>query len=302
MKKILLIILGVVILNACSKDSPSVPDPNNAPAVSSVPDHFQQKILIESFTQTSGGQCPKANLTLDSLIRFNPGRVYGVAMHINDPLSDTSLNQSFSGMNYYDSLFNPVGVYPSGMINRHLSSFADLSPDMWAGNVFSSIGDAPSCGLALEAEAIQGGTLTLTIHVGFSANMFGQYRIHAYVVQDVVLSNDSTYDQINDFSFEGATPDTLLPLYALNDTIHLYSHKNVLRKVVTPDGVEGAIIPESAMTKGNDYITNFTIDLSGIDIDNSHLIVFVDKYSPLISGHWIENVQRVSFRESKDWN
>jgi hypothetical protein len=302
MKKILFLLATAAIFHGCSKDSPSVPDPNNAPAVSAVPDHFQQKILVESFTQTFCGQCPKANIYLDSMVRFNPDRVYGVALHINDPMSDTSLNQTFSGTNYYDSLFNPIGVYPAGMVNRHITSLTDLSPDLWPANVFTSLQHVPSCGVAIEAEDVHGASLNLTVHVGFSANMFGQYRFHAYIVQDAIQSNDSTYDQLNDFSSQGATPDSTYSLYWMNDTIHLYSHHYVLKKVVTPDGVDGTIIPESIMLKGNDFIKTFPVSLSGINTNNSFIIVFVDKYSAGISGHWIENVQRVAIGQSKDWN
>jgi hypothetical protein len=137
--------------------------------------------------------------------------------------------------------------------------------------------------------------------VGFTATMFGEYRIHAYVVEDRVQSNDSLYDQINDFSASGSTPDTALSLYNLNDTIHNYIHKYVLRKVITADET-GSPIPASMMFPGNDYILHYGVDLTGIHVENSSILVFVDKYALTPNGHWIENVQLVPIGESKDWN
>jgi hypothetical protein len=293
---------GIVLLYSCSKDSPSIPDPSNAPKISAVPAHFVQKVVIENFTMASCGQCPKYNLILDSLVTYNPDRVYAMSIHIDDVMADTSILTA-NGQNYYDSLFNPTAIYPSGMINRHIASLNDLSPDMWVANTFTGLGHVPSCGIAIEAENIINGVLQMTAHIGFNAQLFGEYRVHAFVVEDQVYSNDSLYDQINDFSFEGATPDTLLyTLYPLNDTIHLYRHHYVLKKVITENGPEGDPIPLGSTVAGNDYTKPYSVDLSGINTDNSFLLVYVDKHALTLTGHWIENVQVVRFGKTKDWN
>jgi Outer membrane protein Omp28 len=301
MKRMTLLISLSVLLISCSKNSPEIPNPVNAPKISSVPSLFNQKIVIEQFTQTSGGQCPKADLILDSLIKYNPGKIYGISIHVDDIMADPFLVQNFSGRNYYDSIFNPLAIYPSGMVNRRINSLADISPDLWAAKAASVLGEVPSCGIAIEAETVILDALTLTVHVGFTATMFGEYRIHAYVVEDRVQSNDSLYDQINDFSASGSTPDTALSLYNLNDTIHNYIHKYVLRKVITADET-GSPIPASMMFPGNDYILHYGVDLTGIHVENSSILVFVDKYALTPNGHWIENVQLVPIGESKDWN
>lgn len=298
----LIIISAFLFLNACSKDSPEVPNPSDAPPVSAVPSSFTQKILIENFTQTYCGQCPKANLILDSLIKYNPGKVYGASFHINDIMADSTLNSPTSGLNYFDSLFNTSGNYPAGMVNRVAPSPADLSSGLWASSVFSALGRVPACGVALEASTIDNNTLKLVVHVGFTAVLAGDYRIHIYIVENSVQSNSTLYDQMNDFSINGSTPDSLLPLYSLDDTIHVYNHKNVVRKVISSNGFDGSLIPQVLMVKGNDYVINYDIDLTGIKTGNSSVIVFVDKYAQNPYGHWIENVQSVPIGENKDWN
>jgi hypothetical protein len=301
MKKILFFIIPALIFS-CKKDVTTVPSPSIAPPVSAVPSNFIKKVVIESFTQTYCGQCPKGELLIDSLIAFNPGRVFNISYHVEDAMTDLELVQPFSGTHYYDSIYNPYFVYPSGIVNRYFPNPSNITPDYWITNTFTELSKIPHCGIAIEAEEIEGATLNLKIHVGFSANMFGEYRLLASIVENTVQNNDVTYDQLNDFSSQGATPDSTLPLYVLNDTIHNYEHKYVMRKIISPNGVDGASIPASSMTEGNDYILSFPVDLTGINSAKSSIVVFVDKYAPVPQGHRIENVQVVPIGESKDWN
>jgi hypothetical protein len=299
MKKYFLPVLISWLYYSCSDEIPAIPDPALAPKISAVPDHFDQKVLIESYTKTSCGSCPKAHFFLDSLVKFNPDRVYGVSFHVADVMTDLSL-QTSNGTIYYDSIFNPSATYPAGTVNRKLTVLSDISSDLWDTHVYSSLGLIPSSGIALEADKINGSTLTLTVHVGFNAPMQGEYRIHAYIVEKLVRSNDSLYDQQNDFSINGQTPDSLLPFYYEDVNIHLYNHQFVFRKAITD--VEGTPIPVSQLYKGNDYVIDYNVDLSGINIDNSNIIVFLDKHATTRTGHLIENAQSVSIGKSKNWN
>jgi hypothetical protein len=301
MKNLLLFSIVAIIFSSCSKDSPSVPDPQSAPKISSIPSSFVQKIVIENFTMTSCGQCPKYNLLLDSLMRFNPDRIYGLTIHVGDVMEDTNL-LTVTGRNYYDSLFNPTQIYPSGMVNRRLASLADLIPDNWPAATFSAMGYVPSCGVAIEAEDINNSNLHMIVHVGFVNALPGQYNLHILLVKDQVVSGDSLYDQMNDYSSEGATPDSTLPLYQLNDTIHLYSHHYVLQKVLSDYGPDGDPIPMTQTFAGNHYTAGYNIDLSSVDVNNSFILVYVDKYATTMTGHRIENAQVVRIGNTKDWN
>ncbi len=301
MKKLLFLSAIIVFLNSCSKDSPSIPDPKAAPKISAIPSTFLQKVLIENFTMTTCGQCPKYEIMLDSLVDYNPDRVYGMTIHVNDVMADTNLATT-NGGNYYDSLFNPSQFYPSGMVNRRLSSLGDIFPDNWPASVYSTLGYIPSCGLAIEAEDIINGNLHMIVHVGFTASLLGQYNLHAVLVQDQVYTSDSAYLQINDYSYQGSTPDTNLTLYSQNDTIHPYRHQFVLKKVLSDNGPEGDPIPLGSTYAGNHYTAGYNVDLSGIDISNCYILVYVDKYATTNSGHRIANVQLGRIGATKDWN
>lgn len=301
MKNTFLLSALVVLLYSCAKDSPSVPDPGNAPKISAIPANFVQKVVIENFTMTQCGQCPKYNLILDSLIRFNPDRVYGITMHVDDIMADSNL-LTVTGRNYYDSLFNPNQMYPSGVVNRRFNSMNDIVPDYWPATVYSMLGYTPSCGVAIEADAISGSNLHMIVHVGFTSYLPGQYNIHAYLVQDITQSNDSLYDQMNDYSIDGATPDSTLSLYSLNDTIHLYKHHYNLKRVLSVNGTEGDPIPLGSTYSGNHYTAGFDVDVTGLDINNCFILVYVDKYATAANGHRIENAQMVRIGATKDWN
>ncbi|MFN8165860.1 MAG: Omp28-related outer membrane protein [Bacteroidia bacterium] len=303
MKRLLGLIVGVLILGGCAKNSPDIANPAFAPDISAVPGNFIQKVLLERFTMSSCGQCPKADVYVDSLMKLYPNRFYAASIHVDD-MMEAATNLSADSTNILDSMFNTLSVYPGGILNRHNYVPSDFAIDNWFTNTQSLVSQVPSCGLALEAKEIGSNNhLRLVVHAGFSQAMAGDYRLHGYIIENTVYSNDSAYDQLNDFSFEGATPDTNLhTLYSLNDTVHLYKHKYVLKKIITVNGAVGDQIPQAIMTRGNEYVKVYDVDLTGINTSSSHIIFFVDKYGDTPVSHWIENVQKVNIGESKDWN
>ena len=302
MKKLIGSLFIAIMFFSCKNDAPEIADPANAPDVSAVPSRFDQKMLLEEFTSSLCGQCPKAHLMRDSLLSTFAGRFYSVDIHLTDWMIDSSITDFNNGKNYIDSLFNPTGIYPAGMINRTISGSADLVPDFWGQKLTSLYGAVPRCGLAIDANEINANRLSLVVHTGFSTSMFGDYRVHVYLVQDVVHSNDSLYSQLNDFSQQGLTPDTALSLYLQNDTIRNYNHKFVLSRIISDNGLAGDVIPQSLMTRGNDFAKTYTVDLNGIDPSAYSIIAFVDKYGDTGMTHRIENVQMAKVGEAKDWN
>lgn len=294
--------LAILIFIGCNKDVADIDDPAQAPDISAVPARFDQKILLESYTSSFCGVCPENDLLKDSLETEHPGRVFTVSIHVNDLLIDSSSLNSQSGRIFMDSLFNPSSVYPSGSVNRQISSMADLSPDNWRSHVSSALGNIPRCGLAIDAKNLLGNTLKVTVHTGFSETLAGEYRLHAYLVRSVFQSADSAYAQLNDFSSLGVSPDSTSPFYLDGPLLINYNYKYVLVQVINDNGPAGDIIPAGSMFRSNDFVKTFTVDLSGISTSGLQVIAFVDKYGSGGTSHRIENVQRVNVGEAKDWN
>lgn len=302
MKNWICAMIVTMVFAGCNNEAPEIADPANAPDISAVPSRFDQKMLLEEFTSSLCGQCPKSHLLRDSLLTQYAGRFYSVSIHLSDFMIDSSITSFTSGKNYIDSLFNPTGIYPSGMINRQAASAADLIPDFWGQKLTSLNGAVPRCGLAIDAKEISGNNLTLSVHTGFSASMFGDYRVHVYLVRNEIRTNDPLYAQLNDFSMEGLTPDSTSSLYLLNDTVRNYSHKYVFKRIISDNGIAGDPIPPSLMFRGNDFVKTYTVDLTGISSSSCSIIAFVDKYGDSGTNHRIENVQKVQVGEAKDWN
>ena len=118
MKKWICGVFVVLSFWTCKNDAPEIADPANAPDISAVPARFDQKMLLEEFTSSLCGQCPKSHLLRDSLRTQYANRFYSVAMHSADFMIDSSITSFITGKNFVDSLFNPSGIYPSGIINR----------------------------------------------------------------------------------------------------------------------------------------------------------------------------------------
>jgi len=298
----LLLITFLIFANACTKEVAEIKDPALAPDISLVPDRFDQKILLEYFTSSTCGVCPETDRLADSIVIANSGRVYPVAIHLNDLFVDASSTNFSSGKNFMDSLFNPMSLIPAGSVNRKISSSSDLSPSNWASNITSTLGQIPRCGLAINAKNLNGNVLSVEVHTGFSETMAGEYRLHAYLVRSLFQTADSAYFQLNDFSISGPTPDSNSVFYLQGPLIYNYPFKNILVRVINDNGPEGDIIPAGSMFRSNDFVKTFTVDLTGVNTSGLMVIAFVDKYGPIGTSHRIENVQLVNVGEAKDWN
>ncbi len=286
---------------SCNDDVAEIDDPAMAPSISQVPANFDQKILLETYTSSNCGVCPENDLLRDSLVAENPGRVYPVSIHLNDLLVDFS-STGMTGSNYMDSLYNSGGLSPAGSVNRKISGTSDLSPSNWRSNINSTLGTIPRCGLAIDATNIDGNTLKVVVHTGYSTTLSGEYRIHAYLIRSTFRSADTIYAQLNDFSIDGPTPDSNSVFYLQGPLLINYAYKNVLVKVINDNGPEGDIIPAGSTYRGNDYAKTFTVDLTGINTTGLQVVAFVDKYGTDGTSHRIENVQLVAVGDVKNWN
>lgn len=301
MKKIIYLLLIVATVSACKKDN-TLSDAGSSD-IPAVPATFGQNVLIEQFTSTSNGRCPLADFLLDSAISINAERVIGVNIHVADSLSASEITDAVNGTNSLNDLFNPVGTIPAGMVNRNVTDPAtDLLPTDYDLKVNASLGNAPRCGIAIDANDIVNGWLNLYVHVGLSSDLAGEYRLHVYLVEDLFSSTDSIYDQFNDFSQTGPTPWPGNPLFALPYEINNYGHSHVLRKILNTGGYRGESLSGFNMSAGSEIVSNYRVDISGLDSGNHTIIAFVDKYGPDGTTHRIENVRFVKIGQVAVWN
>lgn len=300
MKKLFFLAIVLSVISACKKDI-EIKDPYVGD-IPPLPTNFGQNILIEQFTSSAAGQGPAADALLDSLQQQYGNRFIGVNIHAGDLLQPDDLTDTASGANMLDEYYNLTGIYPSGMVNRTISSAADLSPTNYPGKAAVLLGNAPRCGIAIDANEVRNGFLNLSIHVGFSNDLAGAYRLHAYLVENEFITLDSLYDQANDFSQTGITPLPGSPFYSLPPLINGYSYPYVLRKVITSGGIEGEVIPASVALRGKEYVKDYIVDVRNLDTDNYSVVVFVDKYSTDAFTHRVENARAAKVGTVAVWN
>ncbi|MEY4594594.1 MAG: outer membrane protein Omp28 [Bacteroidota bacterium] len=300
MKKLLYLAFILTLVTGCKKDvelkDPYVGD------IPPLPENFGQNILIEQFTSSTAGQAPAADLLLDSLSAQYGERFIGVNLHAADLLQADDVTDTATGSNTVDAFFNVTGIYPSGMVNRMISSSADLSPVNYSGKTAVMLGNTPRCGIAIDANEVRNGYLNLSVHVGFSNDLAGAYRLHIYLVENEFVSTDSLYDQANEFSQNGTNPLPGSPFYSLPPMINGYAYPKVLRRIINNGGVDGEVIPANVALKGKEYVKDYIVDVRNLDTDNYSVVVFVDKYSTDAFTHRIENARSANIGTVAVWN
>jgi len=303
MKKLSYLLLFVVIaFSSCSKKdgSTELPQPSDNAIIGAVPSTFSQKVLIEEFTGAWCGYCPWGSYYFDKLDSTYPGKVIGTAIHVGDIMEAQELVVGGS-TNVLDQMFNQYG-YPGGIVNRNDPDPTNIPPNDWAAQVPGLIGQSPKCGLAIDALSINGNSLSLYVHAGFRTDVSGEYRLHVYMVEATVKhSTDPDYAQHNYMSQTGTNPDPTSIFYNMPPTMPDWTHKNVLRKVITPVG-EGEVIPAADMKQGKELKIGYTVDLTGFNYSNCFIVAFVDKYATTAQGHRIMNVQKVKVGALQNWD
>lgn len=298
-RSILWLALAISVLS-CSKDNLDLSS-GFAPDIPEVPATFGQNVLIEQFTQASNGQCPVTDSLLYYVSTSNPDRICPVNIHVSDVLCPAVLVDTATGGNVLNDFFNSSGSIPAGMMNRKVTDPTDLSPLNYEARLNSMLSQIPRCGVAIDANDLQNGYLSLAVHVGYSADLPGAYRLHVYLVRKEFTPSDSSLAQSNDFSQNGLTPLPGTAYYDLPDPIYFYGFPYVLERVLT-GSAEGEVIPESVALKGKSYVKNFIVDLRGKDISDYSIVAFVDKYGPTAIGHRVENARMVEVGKVSSWN
>ena len=204
---------------------------------------FSQKIIVEDYTGTWCGHCPRVGMNLETYLGAHPNMLV-VADHgpSNDPYT-------FSGHALLASYFQITG-YPTAVVNRDFDwneNYSQLDQQF--------INRRPPLGIAIQT-SVSGNTITGTAKVKYDVNTSVPLKIVLYLVED-----GKVYPQVN-YSYFG-----------LPNPINNYTHNSILRKTMT--GLYGDNLPAGSQTKGSTSDFNFTVDASGYDISKCRIVAFV---------------------------
>jgi len=222
------------------------------------PQNFTQKAIIEDYTGTWCGWCPRVSHAI-SLVEDASDKVFAIAAHIDDGMENTysrSLNTSFG-----------VTGYPTAYVNRS---------SIWAYPEPSNVGQATdiaqgitNSGLALNS-MLQGTTLNVVVNTGFSQEK-NNVKMVLFVLEDGIIASQSNYT-----SYYGGLSS--LPNFEHNHVLR-YAATDVLGDVTNGSvGVHQKIfninLPSSILDKTK-------IGVLAMLVDSTGKVVYNAQYAPV---------------------
>ena len=206
---------------------------------------FVKRVLIEDYTGTWCGYCPRVAQGID-LVMSETDLAVPVAIHRGqDPYA-------FAGANVLESLIGLQG-YPDARLNRITKWSGNEATN--SGQVISfTQGTAPKVGLAMKA-TVANGTVNLTVKTQFGKNMTGT-KLVVYA-----LENGLIYNQVNYTTYYGG-----------GSTIVGFEHNHVLRATYT--NILGDEIPAGESVYENTYTKTYSLPVPA-NVTNASKMEFV---------------------------
>jgi thiol-disulfide isomerase/thioredoxin len=248
-------------LAACSSsgggdDDDPTPDPkpgeerkndNVTLSSESAPASFTTKVLLEDYTGTWCGYCPRVAHSMEEAINKN-ANVIGIGIHQGDKMEST----------YIESLLKTFNIqgFPTAKVNRSATwneSYSSLE---------TYLNKDADLGISLSS-TVEDKTIKGQIKIGFKEDISKSIDYVVLLVEDKVLAN-----QRNFYNDESGSP-----FYGKGDPIVNFEHANVLRKAGTD--IYGDVIPEGYTKKGKICQADFEITLGNYIQDNCYIVAFV---------------------------
>lgn len=208
---------------------------------------FNKRVLIEDFTGTWCGYCPRVAYAIEQ-VNAQTTDATVVAIHRgNDPYN-------FPGASILESQIGLTG-YPTAMLNRTTDwSYPEPSYVSQAVNLTS--GTNPYLGLALETTTT-GNTSSIKVKAKFGKN-FTNLKLVVYALEDNLI-----YNQTNYTTYYGGT-----------STINNFEHDHVLRAVLSST-ILGEVITGST-TYDAEYTKTFSYTIpASVNSSNVHFVAFI---------------------------
>ncbi len=217
-----------------------------SPAINFNVYRFTKKVLVEDYTGTWCGYCPRLAYNLEQAEQQNDA-VIGVGIH-----DDADMPYEYVGQ--MESQYNITG-FPSGRISRNIVWNESVS------QILSYLGSNPGLGLALNSTLV-GNEVSVQVSIGYDLPTTNN-KIVVYLIEDGLV-----YPQVNYYN-----NDPNSPWYQTGDPIQNFVHNNVLRKAFT--NIFGDAIPDAVT--GDEYTNyfNLTVPASVQNTLNLEIVAFV---------------------------
>tara|TARA_B100001093_G_scaffold115847_1_gene108185 strand:+ start:741 stop:3116 length:2376 start_codon:yes stop_codon:yes gene_type:complete len=224
------------------------------------PTRFNQNVLIEDYTGTWSGYCPRVSHAID-LVNQQTSEAVVVAIHrgSTDPNNSFYDPYNFSA-EVLENLINLQG-YPTAMLNR-TTEWNYPQPNN-VDQVIALTSGPANVGLAL-SPSLDGDIMSIDVKVKFGGEFSdSEAKLVLYVLEDGLF-----FDQTNYTSYYGGS-----------SVISNFEHNHVLRASLS--NLTGDLIPEDEYSEDNVYQVNYTMAIpSNISVnENMTLVAFVTNES-----------------------
>jgi thiol-disulfide isomerase/thioredoxin len=239
------------------------------------PTRFNQNVLIEDYTGTWCGYCPRVSHAID-LVNQQTSEAVVVAIHrgSTDPNNSSYDPYNFSAGSLED-LINLQG-YPTAMLNR-TTEWNYPEPNN-VNQVIDLTSEPADVGLAI-SPSLDGFEMSIDVNVKFGGQFSdSEAKLVLYVLEDGLL-----FDQSNSTSYYGGST-----------VISNFEHNHVLRASLS--NLMGDQIPATEYSEDNVYELNYTSAIpSNISVnENMTLVAFVtNEYNAAL------NVRVANFGETQ---
>ena len=213
--------------------------------ITPVPIEFKKRVLVEDYTGTWCGWCPRISYAIEKLEEQTDDAVI-VAAHQGDPMQFSQIT----------ALMNAFGVtgFPTGIINRS-GSWSYPQPNN-IGQVTAQLFEPANVGLAINS-SINGDDLSINIKAKIGSN-YSSLKLAVYVVEDKLI-----YDQQNYTSYYGG-----------GSVLENFNHHNVLRESLT--NILGDQIPTASLVYGKVFEKDFSYKVpNNYNKSNIKIVSFV---------------------------
>ena len=240
--------------------------------VKSIMPTHRTKVLVEDYTATWCGFCPRLAYRMDIAAKRNKDIVL-VALHNDDDFK-------FPGIANLENKFNVQG-YPAGRLNR---------TDDWVDESESSITNLlkvkKHLGLAIKS-SLSGNNISVEVKVHYDIKSADENKLIVYVLENGLKADQANY----------MDDDSSSPFYKKGNPIKNYVHNHTARKALT--NVFGDVIPKEKIKTDAVYIKNINAVLPTTIKDNSQLelVAFV-----VGENNRVINVQKAKVGETKNFD
>ena len=209
-------------------------------------DGYPKNVLIEDYTGTWCGNCPRVSYAIEQ-VKNQTDRVVSVAIHISD-------SYTFDGAITVNDEFG-IASYPNARLNR-IHKWTAPEPDNIAEAV-NFTGLAP-LGVAISSTLV-GNTISISNRVEFAETITEPLKLVVYLVENSLIQDQENYTN-----------------YFGGDAILVnFEHNDVLRAIYTNH--LGNTIPADQAVEDTIYLLqlNENLSISIENLANLHLVAFV---------------------------